>query len=57
MSLHDCPTCHMRPGSDAAREHGCTCPVLDNGHGHGDPGWQIVSVGCPVHDTRPESES
>ena len=23
------------PGSDEARAHGCTCPVLDNGHGHG----------------------
>jgi hypothetical protein len=23
------------PGSDEAREHGCTCPVLDNGRGVG----------------------
>lgn len=23
------------PGSDEAREQGCTCPVLDNHHGHG----------------------
>ena len=23
------------PGSDAAIEAGCTCPVLDNGHGKG----------------------
>ncbi len=23
------------PGSAAAREHGCTCPGLDNAHGRG----------------------
>jgi hypothetical protein len=36
------------PGSDAAREMGCKCPVLDNNHGlgHG-PFW--VNETCPVH--------
>ena len=25
----------LPPGSDAAIEHGCTCPRMDNGHGKG----------------------
>lgn len=43
---------HTNPGSTAAREQGCICPVLDNWHG--DPelgrirGFVIVS-GCPLH--------
>ena len=42
------------PGSDAAIEAGCTCPVLDNGHGRGvggngeKYGWWITE-GCPLH--------
>lgn len=37
------------PGSDAALDQGCTCPVLDNGHGRGSgPFW--ISGGCPLHD-------
>lgn len=48
------------PGSLAARELGCTCPVLDNGHGRRPPippgvwgtgpegGWYIYED-CPVH--------
>lgn len=40
------------PGSDAALEMGCKCPVLDNGHGKGSgPFW--ITEGCPVHDTPP----
>lgn len=36
------------PGSDEALELGCTCPVLDNGHGRGaGPFW--INEGCPVH--------
>ena len=36
------------PGSDAAQEQGCLCPVLDNGHGRGDgPFW--INVECPLH--------
>jgi hypothetical protein len=36
------------PGSDAALDLGCTCPVLDNGHGRGaGPFW--ITGGCPVH--------
>ena len=46
------------PGSNAAIEQGCTCPVLDNGHGVG--AWGGVrnlngsvtfwtSLDCPLH--------
>ena len=36
------------PGSDAARERGCICPVLDNGHGRG-PGPFWINGDCPLH--------
>ena len=44
------------PGSDAAVEDGCTCPVLDNAHGKGcgyttqdgEPVY-IVSDACKLH--------
>lgn len=36
------------PGSDAAHAAGCSCPVLDNGHGRGDgPFW--IDMDCPLH--------
>jgi hypothetical protein len=42
-----------KPGSDAAIEAGCTCPVLDNHHGHGFVmGGETVfwiSEKCPLH--------
>lgn len=45
------------PGSDRAREMGCTCPVMDNGHGSPEicriRGFIVVD-GCPVH---PPSET
>ena len=28
--VHDCPVCHMQPGSDTAREAGCTCPIYSH---------------------------
>ena len=40
------------PGSDAAVELGCTCPVLDNGRGAGYMGREGVfwiHGGCPLH--------
>ena len=40
------------PGSDAAIKLGCTCPVLDNGHGRRSDGNYVFTAGCPVHDTR-----
>lgn len=40
------------PGSDAAKEQGCTCATMDNNHGKWAPwppdGWWITE-GCPVH--------
>ncbi len=45
-TIHDCPTCHMQPGSDTARDEGCTCPVLDNGRGHAP--WLVCDAACPV---------
>ena len=44
------------PGSDEAREKGCACPVIDNGHGKGS-GWTDetgdplfwISSSCPLH--------
>lgn len=48
MSVHVCDTCRDQPGSDTAREKGCTCPLLDNGHGH-NKYRMVVNVDCPVH--------
>lgn len=49
------------PGSDAALNMGCTCPVIDNGHGRGymggikdNDGYTtfVFTEGCPVHGPR-----
>lgn len=43
-----------RPGSEAAREQGCVCPVIDNHHGLGrrgdgdQHGWLVIES-CRVH--------
>jgi hypothetical protein len=51
------------PGSDAALDLGCKCPVLDNGHGRGFPYPRTdgrdpnefpsfyVNESCPLHGT------
>lgn len=41
------------PGSPAAIQQGCTCPVRDNGHGAGawDAGLSWYSSDCPVHSS------
>ena len=50
-----------KPGSDEAIDAGCTCAVIDNGHGKGMSGpgggklWWITG-GCPLHDKRPADE-
>ena len=42
------------PGSPEAVEAGCTCAILDNGHGRGRYadgeryGWWVAE-GCPLH--------
>lgn len=47
-----------KPGSREALERGCTCPVIDNGHGKGYMGGArdkdgnvmfVYTAGCPVH--------
>lgn len=44
----------MNPGSIEASEAGCTCPILDNGHGRGylgdgeKYGW-VINQDCPIH--------
>lgn len=41
---------HSPPGSDAAIDAGCTCPVKDNARGAGLPGRLFWFSGdCPVH--------
>ena len=40
------------PGSDAAIDEGCICPILDNGHGKGYMGIEgtyVIAEGCPLH--------
>lgn len=48
------------PGSDAALDMGCTCPVMDNNHGKWAPwppdGWWMTG-GCPIHDPAPKEEN
>jgi hypothetical protein len=43
---------NLRPGSEEARRAGCTCPVMDNGHGRGYLGLEgvyVYSLSCPIH--------
>ena len=49
------------PGSSGALEQGCTCPILDNGHGKGYMGGMkdeqgktifVFAEGCPLHWNR-----
>ena len=51
MSPEDTPN----PGSDAALDLGCTCPVLDNGHGRG-PGPFWMAADCPLHGANSQQE-
>lgn len=50
------------PGSDAAVEAGCTCPVMDNARGRGvtfkdgSKGWWMTA-GCPLHGQEIEIET
>ena len=47
------------PGSDAAIDQGCTCPVVDNHHGNGAwwPGAPVfwITHGCPLHSKRKDT--
>jgi len=48
--------------NDEALDQGCTCPVMDNGHGRGyytDPDGVIqfvISCDCPIHGLKEELE-
>lgn len=48
------------PGSKEAKDQGCLCPVLDNGHGRGSmwgEGVFVITGGCPLHDgTKPKAK-
>jgi len=54
----------VNPGSDEAREKGCVCAVVDNGHGHHPyMGWNEDGTGrwsirgdCPLHGFGAECE-
>ena len=49
-------TIKLTPGSAQALDQGCTCPVLDNGHGAGwcgNTGLYVISMDCPLHRPRP----
>ncbi len=54
--MNDTTSVVPKPGSQAAINLGCTCPVIDNHHGEGVPmgGGNGVSfwmnAGCPVHE-------
>lgn len=41
------------PGSPQAVDRGCTCPVLDNGHGRPRPDGNFwISKDCPLHGAK-----
>lgn len=45
----------LDPGSDAAVEAGCLCPVMDNNRGRGylgQPGVFVMNFYCPLHGGR-----
>ncbi len=40
----------LAPGSTAALQAGCKCPIEQNDYGHGDPdGVFIIDESCPIH--------
>lgn len=53
---------HPNPGSNEALNKGCTCPVLDNGHGKGvqtdSDGKPMfwINEHCPLHNQPAESK-
>ena len=55
----------MNPGSDEAIASGCTCPVMDNGHGRGYLGGVtdeqgqtvfVIRLDCPLHGKKAEED-
>lgn len=54
----------LNPGSQEAYYRGCSCPVLENGHGLGILGGTVtdkrsglplfwINANCPLHGTKP----
>lgn len=40
------------PGTNEAIKSGCTCPIMDNGHGKGYMGQKgvfVYNLNCPLH--------
>lgn len=51
------PQSEYAPGSINAIEHGCSCPVLDNGHGAGrGDGLFWINSDCPLHGDESEPD-
>ena len=55
----------LSPGSDEAIAAGCTCPVIDNGHGRGCMGGVkdeqgrtvfVIRLDCPLHGKKAEED-
>ena len=49
----------LRPGSTAALDAGCLCPVLDNEYGQGyemQPGVFVYNGDCPIHGIKGSPE-
>lgn len=44
---------HLPPGSDAAIDAGCKCPVIANARGKGVDGRFQYNLACPVHGDEP----
>jgi hypothetical protein len=48
------------PGSNEAIARGCSCPVLDNGHGRGSmwgPNTFIYTQSCTLHTIRKDMDA
>lgn len=50
----------LTPGAPRAKEAGCLCPVMDNGHGRGmgrdhkGVMLYVIREDCPMHGSEPE---
>lgn len=54
------------PGTPEALALGCTCPVIDNGHGRGWMGGAkdengetlfVYTIGCPIHHPAKDADN
>lgn len=59
MKTAAAPTEPPAPGSEAAIDAGCTCPIFDNAHGRGyfgQAGIYVINASCPLHGDRTQSD-